>query len=340
MSSDGNAYDDYDYGHRAFLQALLGRQTLTLAEAKPLLAAIQTASSPDRPTLPEDITQEDLDNYIHTINNAISPFDLEIRKTLHQKTKERVYALVNTTSDGLTQMSTVYGADEIAYVKRVLDAMFETYNTPSAEIMAVTSLQALRLAKPSSESQRLASGDQETQSATNAGLTMAQAERVLDLLVAESWLELSNSGYYTLSPRALMELRGWLIEMYNDTPEQDGEAEEDEDEIYEKIKFCAACREIVTIGQRCPNARCGCRAHDHCIRTLFRAHGGTEVCPTCKVGWIDPLPVGEKAARGRGNEGGGGGRRRPTYGVGRRHSATNETDAPSRSDRGSDAGIE
>ncbi|KXL50961.1 hypothetical protein M433DRAFT_99616 [Acidomyces richmondensis BFW] len=340
MSSDGNAYDDYDYGHRAFLQAILGRPTLTLAEAKPLLAAIQTARRPDRPTLPEDITQEDLDNYIHTINNAISCFDLEIRKTLHQRTRERVYALVNTTSDALTQMSTVHSADEIAYVKRVLDAMFETYNGPSAEIMAVTSLQALRLAKPSSESQRRTRGDQETQSSTDAGLTIAQAERVLDLLVAGRWLELSNSGYYTLSPRALMELKGWLIETYNDTSEQDENGEEDEEDTYERIKFCAACREIVTMGQRCPNARCGCRAHNHCIRTLFRAHGGKEECPICKVGWVDPLPVGEMAAKGRDNGDGRGGRSLITTGAGRRHGSINETDAASRDNCESDNGID
>ncbi|KAI7650106.1 hypothetical protein KC319_g11120, partial [Hortaea werneckii] len=147
MSGHGEIDGHYNNTHRAFLQALLARQTITLADAKPLLASIQTAHTPDRPTLPEDVSQEDFDNYVHTLNDSLSPFDMEIRSTLHQQTKDRIYALVNTTSDALTQMSTSFKAEEIAFVKRVLDAMFETYNTPRAEIMAITGMQALKLAK-------------------------------------------------------------------------------------------------------------------------------------------------------------------------------------------------
>merc|ERR1711967_153296 len=142
----GGVDGHYNNTHRAFLQALLARQTITLADAKPLLASIQTAHTPDRPTLPEDVS-----NYVHTLNDSLSPFDMEIRSTLHQQTKDRIYALVNTTSDALTQMSTSFKAEEIAFVKRVLDAMFETYNTPRAEIMAITSMQALKLAKAPAE---------------------------------------------------------------------------------------------------------------------------------------------------------------------------------------------
>ena len=164
MSDSGAREDHYNDTHRAFLQALLARQTITLPEAKPLLAAIQSAQSPDRPTLPEDVSQEDFENYIHTLNSQISPFDLEIRSTLHQTTRERIYALVNTTSDALTQMATVHSADDIAFVKRVLDGMFETYNTPRAAIMAVTSMPALKLAKaPLSDERRRESTQTQTQ---------------------------------------------------------------------------------------------------------------------------------------------------------------------------------
>lgn len=292
MSNDDEEEEvAYDNTHRAFLQALLARQNITYEEAKPLLAAIQSAATPNRPTLPEDVSLEDFDNYVHTLNTAISPFDLEIRSTLHQTSKERVYALVNTTSDALTQMATIHTADEIAFVKRVLDAMFDTYNTQRAEVMAVTSMQALKLAKPSNDSNRRESG---TQAQTSTGLTMTQAETVMANLLAEGWFELSPRGFYTLSPRALMELRGWLMDMYNDQADDD---EEDDEEPHEKIKFCQACKDIVTMGQRCPNLVCGARLHNHCVRNMFRAQGGSEQCPTCKTAWVEPPSVGEKAAK-------------------------------------------
>ena len=293
---------DVAYGntHRAFLQALLSRQAITFKEAKPVIAAIETAATPDRPTLDEDVSQEDFENYVVQLNTAISPFELEIRSSLHQVSKERIYALVNTTSDALTQMATIHTADEIAFVKRVLDAMFDTYNTQRAEVMAVTSMQALKLAKPPNDAGRRESGTQSA--AAQSGLTMSQAERTLSNLVEEGWFELSQRGYYSLSPRALMELRGWLLDTYNDQLAEDSDEEE---EPHEKIKFCQACKEIVTMGQRCPNEVCLARLHDYCTRNMWRAQSGREECPTCKTGWVEAPPVGEKAGRAAG---GGGGR--------------------------------
>ena len=119
----------------------------------------------------------------------------------------------------------------------------------------------------------------------------------MENMVAEGWFELSTRGFYTLSPRALMELRGWLQETYNDQP-ADEDDDEDDEEPHEKIKFCQACRDIVTMGQRCPDLGCTARLHNHCVRTLFRAQGGSEECPKCKTPWREqPPPVGEKAAK-------------------------------------------
>ena len=208
-SGPGLIMATYDNTHRAFLQAFLSRGTLTYEDSKPLLAAIQTANTPDRETLPNDITAEHFNLYIQAVNTAISPFDLEIRSAISQDptataTAPRLYALVNTTSDAATQLSTAHTADELAFVKRVLDAMFETHNTRRAEVLALTSMQALALSKAAGE----------TQAAT--GLTRAEAERCLAALVAEGWLDLSAKGYYRLAARARMELRTWLIETYKE----------------------------------------------------------------------------------------------------------------------------
>jgi hypothetical protein len=184
------------------------------------------------------VDQTDLNNYITAANTAIGPFDLEIRNTLHQTTRTRIYSLVNTTSDPLTQLATTYTADEIAYLKRVLDTMFEANNTRRSEVMAITSFQALALAK--------VDGRRETQNgntqAARQDLTMLQAEKTLKSLVDEGWFEKSAKNFYSLSPRALMELKSWLVDTYND----DGDDGDEEDQRV-RIKTCQACREIITV---------------------------------------------------------------------------------------------
>lgn len=198
--------------------------------------------SPERKeTLPEDITEADFNSYISAANTRISPFDLEIRSTFHQITRTRLYALVNSTSDPIIQLATVHTAEEISFLKRVLDAMFETFNTSRHEVMAITSMQALSLSKLRDTEAATANGA-ETQGSAGQGLKMAEAEKMLKTLVEEGWFEKSRRGFYSLSPRALMELRGWLIETYNDVDEED-----EEEDRAPRIKQCAACKEIVTM---------------------------------------------------------------------------------------------
>lgn len=187
-------------------------------------------------------------SFIAIANAAVSPLDLEIRSCLRQTqadeqtAPERVYALVNTTSDSLTQLATTYTPDEIAFIKRLLDAMFETNNTRIAEAMVVSAMQATQLARVSAADANRRQSDtqqQQAQSGVAQSLSMSQAETILQQLVQDGWLEKSWKGFYSLSPRGLMELRGWLVATYND--------DTDEDRRIAKIKFCAACRDIITV---------------------------------------------------------------------------------------------
>jgi non-structural maintenance of chromosomes element 1 len=149
---------------------------------------------------------------------------------------------VNTTSDPFTQLATIYSPDEIAFVKRLLDAMFETNNTRISEAMVVSGMQAMQLARVSSADagvSRRESMGTGTQGGSAQSLTMSQAETVMQQLVDEGWVEKSRKGFYGLSPRGLMELRGWLVATYND--------EMDDGRRVEKVKFCAACRDIITV---------------------------------------------------------------------------------------------
>ncbi|KAL4877853.1 Nse1 non-SMC component of SMC5-6 complex-domain-containing protein [Aspergillus karnatakaensis] len=305
----------YDDANRAFLQAFMARSTLTFEEAQEILAAILSAKQ-NETISPEDITRDDLSNFINATNSAISPFDLEIRSHLPQLTlddpihnpppdtqaQERIWALVNTTSDNLTQLATTFTADEISFVKRVLDRMFDGNKNRIAEVMAVSSIEAVQQAKVSGEGRRESGMGTQTQGQgqtqrTTQPLSMTQAEVVLKQLVEDGWFEKSRKGYYSLSPRGLMELRGWLVATYND--EEGG---------VRKIKFCAACRELITVGQRCGNRDCGGRLHDHCMRNFFRVQKA-EQCPVCKAPWPGDRFVGERAVVQGGQRRGGNVRR-------------------------------
>ena len=213
------------------------------------------------------MTQSDFNSYISAANNAISPFDLEIRSSYHQITRTRIYALVNSTSDPITQLATTHAADEISFLKRVLDAMFVTYNTQRHEIMAITSMQAVQLAKAPTEDRRQTQNGIETQGSAGQSLTQVQPEKTMNTLVEEGWFEKSQKGFYSLRPRALMELRGWLWETYNDIDDEE-EEEDDEGSMSKKIKLCFACKEIITTVRAQRQLGVGFR-----LKTFFRVNG-------------------------------------------------------------------
>ena len=276
---------DYSDGHRAFLQTFMARGTMTFEEAKPLLAAIFSRSESDEVSA-EQITHEDFESYVSAASQAISFFDYEIRSAVHQKTKERVYALVNATSDPMTQLATTYAPDELSFIKCLLDAICETNNTRRMELMCISGMDATKLGRPKKPSNR--DGDQAQQSqAPDKGLKHSEVEQMLSKLVSEGWMEKSPAGYYSLTPRALMELRTWLIESYNDPDLGPG--------AWQRIKFCKACKDIVTQGKRCSEPDCSFRLHDVCEGAYWRTQKET-VCPSCSKDWRGHLFVGERAA--------------------------------------------
>ena len=194
----------------------------------------------------EDVTEEHFAAYISAANTAVSPFDFEIRSSLRQVPKDpnqqndntpptRVYALVNTTSDPITQLATTHSADEIAFVKRLLDHMFDTNNTRLCEGMVVSSINAINLRTASESNRRRSTAETQAEGGAARSLGITEAENMIKRLVEEGWMERSPKEYLSLTPRGLMELRGWLVSEYN---EGDGR---------NRIKFCAACREIITV---------------------------------------------------------------------------------------------
>lgn len=283
----------WDVGQRAFLQAFMSRGTLTLREAQSILAAILTLSNEQGRTVrPDEIIEDHVRHFVSKAREAVAPLDYDIRSTYHQTTKELVWALINAHSDPSTQLATSRTPDEIAFIKRVLDAMFETYNTQRQEVMAVTAAQARKVARPPARRESRNADEEEDelqpQQAADRGLKHSEVERLLPSMVEEGWFESSEDGFYSLSPRSLMELKTWLLEAYNDP---DAGPED-----WQRIKFCEACKEIVTVGQRCSDRDCNIRFHDTCVDAFWRTRRrGQNVCPKCSTEWTGQNFVGERS---------------------------------------------
>lgn len=275
----------------------MSRGTLTFAEGRKIIAAILSADDDGaRRVNPDTITDETFRYYISKTREAVAPLDYDIRNTYHQVDRTQVWALINAHSDPSTQLATSRTPDELSFIKRVLDAMFETYNTNRQEVMAVTAAQARKLARPPAPANNSANqnGDADVDDsiqqarAADRGLKHSDVERLLPSLVDEGWFEESDEGFYSLSPRSLMELKSWLVNAYNDP-----DAGPD---VWQRIKFCEACKEIVTVGQRCLDRDCHARIHDICCEAFWRTRrGGERTCPKCQTAWTGENFVGERA---------------------------------------------
>ncbi|KAL2761210.1 hypothetical protein ACRALDRAFT_1059137 [Sodiomyces alcalophilus JCM 7366] len=282
---------DYNHSHRAFLQTFMARGTISYDEARPILAALFSIDE-NEPVAPDQVTRDDFDSLIEAASHAISFFDYEIRGTVHQVTKKSLFVLVNTTSDLLTRLATTYTAEEISFVRRMLVAMFDKYNTQRMEVMSLSEMDAIKLARPprriheeEGHGERC-EGTQARAQSSDRGLKHSEVEKMLFELVGQGWLEKSSTGRYSLSPRALMELRSWLVESFNDPEAAPGE--------WQRIKFCEACKNIVTHGQRCAEKECTVRLHDICEEVFWRTQRGKQ-CPQCSKGWTGHDFVGERA---------------------------------------------
>lgn len=160
--------------------------------------------------------------------------------------------------------------------------MFETYNRKGKEIMAITGMQAGQGVFRKGAGRQSVGNDSQS---VDKGVTQEQVEKLLTRLEKENWLERSKAGFYSLSPRALLELRSWLVDTYNDS---------DDPDEWQKIKFCEACKEIVTVGQRCSETECNVRLHNICETAYFNSRPAKK-CPKCKTAWNGKRFVGEKA---------------------------------------------
>ena len=116
-----------------------------------------------------------------------------------------------------------------------------------------------------------------------------QQQKLLEDLVVSGAMEKSSTGYYSLVPRALVDLKPWLVSRYHDSSTLG--------DPWQRIKDCVICGDIVTIGHRCGNTDCSIRVHQVCEDILWAESKPLE-CPGCHWIWTEAY-VGEKALLSR-----------------------------------------
>jgi hypothetical protein len=166
--------------------------------------------------------------------------------------------------------------------------MFDTNNTKTREVMALKHTEASQLARPRRNRNSQAPGEE-----IDAGISIHEADTTLHTLVQLGFFHKTgvSAVYYSLAPRALMELRAYLKETYNEPP-----SAPDADDGITRIRDCEGCRDIVTHGIRCSNRECGVRWHDACANSYYRGRReGGRKCPVCETECSGDVYVGVRA---------------------------------------------
>jgi hypothetical protein len=214
----------------------------------------------------EILLNRTLEASIDLINNKLRDLGYKITKTISQISAEPYYVYVNTLPDEPAKVSISRSAKEISIVKKMIDYIVsesenEGFLIPMRDALKFCSYEGY-------------SGP--------AGLQFLQS------LVNEGWMNVTKKGDYTLSLRALAELKPMLIEKYG---VKTLEGSNDDGGV---LNVCVGCRDLVTIGLRCHNEDCNARFHKHCHAYYARANGAQ--CPNadCDVDWsvAGPLIVG------------------------------------------------
>lgn len=131
-----------------------------------------------------------LDEFIETINSAISSLHLNIKSIRHPKTKRFYYGLVNEQGDEIAKQATKLNAREIELFRKMLGLIISSENEVSA-----TDLLNERDSK----------------------ISLAEANTLLIRLENEGWLERTTEGFW-FGPRVLLDLREYMTEQFGYDP--------------------------------------------------------------------------------------------------------------------------
>ncbi|KAF0975815.1 hypothetical protein FDP41_005142 [Naegleria fowleri] len=143
-----------------------------------------------------------LEEFIGTINRALSLLHFKIVKTKHPKTRKILYTIINELDDEISKLSTRFSPDELTFFKTLIEALADEQD----------------ISKLTANSNRPKT------------LSMEAADIALDAFIEEGWLEEIN-GKLALGIRSITDLETVISEltaMADEEPATEEVQEEDE----------------------------------------------------------------------------------------------------------------
>lgn len=200
---------EYTETHRVLLTLLRTCKYISHSNLVESFKTIVERLEPQEPTTSYDNL---LNAHVSAINYRISQHGFKVDKKTNEATGELTYIFVNTISDEVIKQNTDYSAKELEVIKHLVDGIMENEDLCMGRVNAQQTI------------------------ALETGRTLGEASRFVELLVDLGWFNMTSDERLVLSPRAVAELKNYLISRYGVA--SDGG----------KVFICKQCNEIVTMG--------------------------------------------------------------------------------------------
>ncbi|XP_022995422.1 non-structural maintenance of chromosomes element 1 homolog isoform X1 [Cucurbita maxima] len=247
---------ELSWRHHTLIQALLARGPLREDHFHLLFTRI-TEKSPDN-------DRQLFNNYLLTMNKALSFAQFELRGCRNQYDGRVYYGLVNNVSDEQSKLGTKYSVPQIAFYKAIVEAIAQD---PSAQ-GGISNIAALHLQL---ENQL---GDAGSQShvipPAFKNFSISLKEKTIAELAQDQWLNCTPDGFVNLGVRSFLDLRSWF--RTNDIPS------------------CEVCNEAGVKAELCSNEGCTVRVHRYCLKKMLSNKKSKRACPSCGTQWRSTAP--------------------------------------------------
>jgi len=179
--------------HRHLLQLLMAKRFIEEQELTDKLREYKSEHSyedlknfkrqnPQLGPIPKD---DKLEEFIGTINSALSIVHMRITRAKHPKSKAILYTIVNELDDEISKLSTRFSADELGYFKIIVEALAESNELGRLEI---------NNKRPKT-------------------MTLEASDFLIDALIEEGWLDTVEGGRLIFGIRSLTDLESTISEL-------------------------------------------------------------------------------------------------------------------------------
>lgn len=187
---------------------------------------------------------------ISAINVKIEKFGFKVEVSRDQETHLIQYLFINTRFDEFIQGCTNYSAPELDTIKQLIDSIINANNYVYSVLYAMAKQRATSVLKQKTSDSVI----------------------LLQKLVDDGWIEITDLDRVVLSSMCLAELRNYLDDKYGYLSISDSLG---------KLLKCFVCENIVTLGYKCDSKECCAAYHKKCLGFYERDH---EECPIEQCG--------------------------------------------------------